>query len=991
MPGIHKWYRRSVTVTLLFLGCITLSLIGLFRLSFGEPSAKGSTRFTIIIEHFGFNPEYIEKTITMPLENELSVLPAMSELRSISEYGKSILTCTLRNNLPYKSLYCSVQNAVERAYEAYPDSVQPPRLYSSGSSRKPICIIAFRPVESLSPESLETVRNYVEYEMKPKLSRIDGTGEIEIGGGNRKEIRIEVNIEAASQYGITLSEIGRQIQHSQVITATGTIQNGPSEVPVIIDGKDISISQIDDLPITLPEGETVLLRELAEVTYGNRDLVSVSRVNGMEHIVVYVYGNGNVSLPVVSKRITATLENTHHHSIRQIVLYDSGAIIRTSLIGVIKSLLWAFGIVIFFFTIFSRNLKQIATTSGFLLVSLIISAGILSFLSVSVDHYILASFAVGMGLIIDIGIVIGDFCTRPDFLQKRNMKEITAPLFSSAITTIAVLVPLYWDRGIITGGKQIATGITVLLLAALFLGYFFLPAFIAPQISRPGQIYISHRTFQPPPRMQEILYRLVHFSCSKRKIIFIAYCLFILTGGFSVLSMGSDFSPVREPDRLFAHIEFEPGASLQSVDARTGTLTEYLRDIPGIKEINTLAKAGNGEMTIQFDPEVFSPRELHSLLTKTSHKIPNCFIYSPEGLEKDERKKRVRRIELILTGPEIAKLRETERRAAAVFDRHSNVVSTVLQFKASPPSIRYTPLLDKYGEINGSATSIARYLWNQLHGPVIVKWPGLSGEIDMRISGERSLTTSASTLEMLPVPDKTGKTVSLARLGSFTEVDQASRIYRWNRQRAVYLTLHCRTRNIETLLRSVQQMIEELPLQHGYTFTIGTDIFAFRRQIKKLLFLILLAFILMYMILAAQFEHFLYPLIILGIVPVTAIVPLVISWIGGHSVTVATLIGIIMLSGTGINNGILIAHRYRMSGEKSMEAILSALRFRGKTLFLTSGTTICGTVPLFFLSGFGADFMKQIAFVLLFGTLGSVITSLTFIPAFISYSFTKKL
>lgn len=974
MLGKKSWHQRNVTVTFTLLACIAVSAIGIARLSFGKTAEEEVRSLTILIEHYGYGPVHVEETITVPVENEVAGIPGISEIRSVSEYGKAKITCFLHDTVRYGEVYASVRHALGRTYEILPNSVQPPRIYSSLSSAKPLCIIALRPAKPERPSSLAEVREYTEREIKPALLRINGTGEIEIGGGSRKEIVVSVDTAKASAYGIDIPRIGEYIQNSQVIRSVGKISGGDREISLTIYGKGTEARDLLDLRIPLDNGRIIPLQEVADVRFRQRELHSEGKVNGRENILVHVKSDGRSSPTAVSKQIRGVLEKILPPGIDYIMLYDSGEIIRLSLVRIIKALAWsAAGVIMLYGLIFADLIKTICIV-GFIITTVCFTLGLLSLFAVSIDHYILASIAVGIGLITDIGIILS---------RQRSLNEVRGPVISSVLTTIAVLVPLYWNKTVIPGGRQVATGLTVMSLCALAAGLVFLPAYF--RFSRaPLGTRFSGCSILPRKAIYG-LFRLVFAACKKRYFTLGLFGIMLASVPFITRFVGTDFAPIQEEDSVFAHLEFEPNASLSSVTDGLDELTEYLQGREGIDLINALSRPGSGEMSVRFTPSNVTKEEVIRLLRAGVRRINNCFLYISEGADTKERS-----MEIILNGPSVLQLRNLAKETAAVLQKKPYITKSVLHFKDPPEGYIFNPSREKCAYSGTSVISPARAIWWQLHGPVIVKWPTPKGEIDIRLKGDGPPYKNRADALKIPMLTSGNTAAPLSRFGSFLEKPAESRIYRRNRQRAVYMTIHYRTRNIEKIHSSLRNVLDNIPLPEAYSFTIDRKLLRFRQQIKKLTFLVVLAAVLVYMVLASQFENLYYPLIIIIIIPVNAFPPLVGLLISGKSITVAALIGLIMLCGTGVNNSILIVCRYARYPDKNLLSLFLSIRGRILPLLLTSGTTIIGTVPILLLRGYGAEFMKTISFVLILGTAGSVFNSFTITPALMSFFFSES-
>ena len=987
------WHKRTTAVTLSLFGCITLSLFGFSKLTFSEADEGGKRSISVRIEHPGFGPRHIESSITVPLEDRLAPIPGIAEIRSVSEYGSSFVSCVLRNNAAYRTTSLQISGAVDLVYGGLPASVRPPKIYTSGGSAsagpgKPVSIITFAPQDSPAAvppgEKLDRVRHYVEEEIQPALLKLEGTGRIDIGGGTAKEIAVGIDGEKSAGAEISIAEAARQIQLQQLFSSGGGIVSGEKQLDITISGKGTDTADLEELDILLPGGERRKLKTVAEISYRNRELPSIAKSNGREHVAVYVYGNGAVPLPALSKAVRDALAETGTPGMEYSILYDAGDTVRASLLQVTRAVLWAAVIVILLYCFSAGSLRLSIIVPLFLLLVIGTAAAALSLLSVPIDHYILASFALGIGMVLDIGIIIGEHLDRRRPGERRPLREIRGPLVSSVITTLAVLVPLLWSGSSIPGGRQSAVGITVLSLAALGTGFLFLPCYC----SLPARAAAGGGRRLPLPqffRLHRTVYLCVRTACRRRGSIFLLYLLICICGTCIIITADTDFTPLREHDRIFSRAEFEPGASLASVDTRMDRLAAGLLGTAGIEKISTLAKPGSGELNVHFQDRTISKESVVSLLSAAARRVPGCFLYTAEPAAREERV-----IELIISGPRNEKLREIAETTAAAFGKQTWVRQTVLHFKAPPPAYVFIPYRETCLMENRSVLSIAKTLWRQLHGPVVIKLQQPDGEIDVRLFGGGEPAGSKEELGTVPVPDSRGTYAPVSRYGTFTEKPAEAKIYRRNRQRSVYLSIHSAGMGIGALLRAAGDTAAGVPMPKEYFIEIDKNLYEERQRIRKAVLLVLLAVLIIYMVLASQFESFFYPLLVMAVIPAALSFPLLWVLISGGGITVAVLIGSVLLCGSVVNNGILIVSRFTASAEKSFLSLLLAVRHRSKTLLLTSGTSIAGALPVLFLTGYGSGFMKTVAWVFVLGSAGAVITSFTLTPALLSFVLTRR-
>jgi multidrug efflux pump subunit AcrB len=962
------------------------------RTRLGPESGEGAFSYSVIIRHYGIDAEEIERTITGPLEESVSVLAGIREMRSSSEYGKCRLDLVFSPGSDNVESYLGLRDAVDRLYPTLPDSVQKPQILSSSLSRRPVFILAFRS-DALSSREL---RDFVDTRIKPSYEKLEGTGEIEVGGGYVRELHVLVDLEKAEAAGLSLPQIAGQIQSESRLDQAGVLRVGGEEIPVSLKARIDRIEMLRRLRLRVPEGRTLELRDVARVDYGSREQETLSRVDGEDRVVLYAQSNGTANLVALSRALRRVTRAWEREGYDLEVVVDTGRQIEESIFALLRAIGIGLGVVSLFLILFAGNARQIVLLVLSLPVVFLVTASTLAALGVSLDRYILAGLAVGVGMVIDTGIVLTEHIgsRRGD---SAAALEVTAPLVSSALTTLVVLVPLFFLGEITPGTRQVSLGIALLVLFSLVLAILFIPPFAGGirvgarhrrRSERSGRA--SRRASGRRPLLR-LLYGLVLASSRRRVVWGALFALLLALGVFAIVGSPRDFSRVGSDNTLFVHIEMESGASVPSVDERAVRLATLIRGVPGVERVETIARRGNASMTVRYDPRLLAETVLAQTVREYGRQIPGGFVFLPE-----EGSDRERAVEITLTGDDSGRLRRLARTTAEALAEAPQVTEVVLHFKENPPAFVYQVDQRRTATAGLSSLAVASALRWGLYGPVAIKWLEGGREIDLRVMGAREQIASRRSLPAITVAGSAGGSHTLRQLGEFVEVEQTGRINRKNRQRAVYLTARTYGMSLEETVALIWARLAEVELPRGYAFELDQRVIELDEQFRRLWMVLGLSVLLVYVILAAQFESVGTPLLVMSILPVSLAFPALALRATNGTLTIPVLMGLIVLSGIIVNNSILIVDNVRqrmgsavgMSGKTTRaevtRAVVMSVRRRIRALLLTSGTTILGTVPLLLTQRGQSDFMSVLAFVVFWGILGSVLTTILFLPAVVT-------
>jgi multidrug efflux pump subunit AcrB len=974
--GIAELYRKPVAAATGLLIVVILSAALLVRARLGPSGQENGAAYTVIVEHFGVDAPEIERSITRPLEDALGGLPGLKALRALSDYGSSRVTVYLRPGAPARESYLQLRDAVDGVYGQLPGSVQKPRILSSGEEGRPVYIASVRS-ESIPVTDLATL---LEKELKPALEKLEGAGEVEVGGGAPREIHVVLDEERAARAGLDAAAVARAIQSNELLAPLGPVREAGSELAVILSGRMGNIEGLRALHLAA-SGSAPALGSIARVEYTPRERDEVSRVNGAENAVVAVKGSGSANLLELSRAIHAETAQWQKRGLQFGVILDAGAELRKSLASILEAILFAVIVAAITLPLFVSGPRRVIVLSLSIPLIGLASAAAISAAGFSLDSYILSGLAVGIGTMVDTGIIIAGRGA-PGVPREKYFGEarrLIPALLSSALTTLIVLVPL---MAIDFGGggiRKVSMALAALMAVSFVLSCLFIPPYVVSAATgrRPGPI---GRVMTGVRGSARAAAERIVTACGSR-IAWPLACGAALAaiGAWGVATIGIDMEPRPRADSIPVHLDCESGASIESVDTRAASFAARLRTLRGVTIVQSTARRGSAEMEVGFAPALVTRESLAAAIREQGQSIPGGFAYLPEGAGAAERT-----LEIAMTGDDDAVLKGYAIRAAQLLGNEKDVREIVLNFKEPADSYVFRVDPARAAAFGASAEAVASTLRWHLHGPVALKWIGGEREMDLRVMGRRESETTLAQLALVPVTvGRNAPAVPVEATGSFSTVREGGKLYRLNRQRAVYLTAHVAAGDIRRIVGSVGHALGTMALAPGYAFDIGRELVEQADRFRTLWVTFVLCILLIYLVLGVLTESFLWPLVVLAVLPASITLPLIIMRLGGQRLVVPVLIGLIVLSGMAVNNSILIVDAYRSRGARGPLAIRDAILSRLSALSATSAVTVLGHLPLLFAAGEGAAFMRSLAFVIIWGIVGSYAATILLVPGLI--------
>ena len=968
MATIESWLSRRVLVTTLLIGVLASAAFLLSRARLGQGSQGDRASWSVTIENFGVDSREIERGITIPLENELGAMAGLRDMRSTSEYGKARVVVTTEPGTDPSSTYLQLRDIADRVHRGLPRSAQKPQIGSSGSSQRPVFAASLR----ASGLDAERLRELVDKELKPSFEKVDGVGEVEIGGGEIRELHILANAERLAAHGLSISALADQVQGQNIIGPLGSVRDGNIEVPVSLRGHIPSIGALADLRLATKDG-SFRLGDVAELSWGHREIDSVSRVDGERMLVLYVQGAGSANLVALSRALRAEAVRWRGQGIEVDIILDSGASLERALMEIVKAMAEGIFAVLLVLPFVDPDFRRLGALAIAVALVPLVATAALSALGVGIDEYLLSGLAVGLGTIVDYGaIIIG-------LRDLRSLTPLLPALRSSLMTTLIVLVPLFFLDFVAPGIRHISLSMSLLFVVAFVGTVLVLPAFTlaeGPQKRRFGLLRL------PARRARKVVYATIRASAARPVVFLSGAGIVIVALGLAVVSMGSDFSPAIGEDSVSAHLEFESGASVESTDQRTAAFTSDARALAGVTMAQTIARRGNAELTLSFDPRRCSREALIAALRGLGGRIPGGFVYFPELAGGD------RAYEVAVLGEDDALLRRLAKEAAALLGKQAWARQVVLNFKEQPQALVLEIDHGKAASQGVSAAEAASALRWALHGPVAFKWLERDREYDVRVFDTASRTMTREGLLGMPIRTASERTLRMSGLARLSERGEGAKIYRKNRQRAAFLTVHAGGASVDLSVSRIKEVLSRASLPPGYAFDMDRSVLELKQSLSTLSLVLGLSIFLVFIVLASSMESLTCPFMVLSILPTSLAFPVVAFFLSGQPLRIPALVGLIMLCGMAVNNSILIANEIRLrGGDRRVTAgamrplVVMAIRKRLKPLLTSSGMTVLGTLPLLFAAGDGGAFMRTISFVVFWGILGSLASTFLMLPA----------
>ncbi len=989
---------------MLSIGIAIFGIISLLKLPVGLMPRVEYPALSVIVEYPGISPDKIENIITRPIERIIRTVPGIETIESSSEEGKSRITITLHPGIDTKLIALKVREKIGLIRDSFPRAVQEPVVLRYDPSDRPALIASVKKIP-LENASLTDIREYAEHVIKPQLQRIDGVSEIYAAGGLRKEIHVTIDSGKFFSRKMDFGEIVRTLQSESVSMPAGNIFSGGKEWRIRIPERFKTKEDISAVALRLfDEGKIISLGEIARVEESSHETDSIARQNGREGVLLYLHRAGDANTLEVVSRAQTILSSLPGCEIE--IIYNMAEFIRAAVNNAVSSSLWGLAIVIFVILLFYRDILKAGTIALSIPLSITAVFSCMYFARFEINIVSLCGIALSAGMVVDSGILVMEAITHGMSLQSaaRAVGRIRIAATASVVTTASVFFPLLFAEETVRRTYEgIAFTVTVSCIVSLFVATSLLPS-----------LYLAaKRALSLPPLRIKLFCALEHctdtskdifasalsFVFAYRKKTLIATAIFMGLAMVSLICIPTELTDPFGNNEAYLYCELPTGTPLRIADEAIKRVEERLKYTDTVKKISSKTEKWRGSIAITLK-NFFWAHERENAKKLIAHHAREAlmpfggFAFISEAGELADRE-----LDIIFTGKDDTTLRHIAREAAKAVGAVAGIEECVLRFREGKPSYRLMLKREKSEMFNASSEHLAHFFHGALFGPVAVKHHTDGREIDVRVKFDRKSFSRAEDLLAGSIPVAEDRLVPLREIVHIEKGTEPTRLTRHNGRRAVRITARLGEISYDNAEEKIRKALAAITFPEDYSWEFDTAYIKARTQLRAMALLVLAALVLVYMTMAAILESLRLPLLVLATVPPGICGVFLTFFLSGSPMNSSAFMGIVVLVGIAVNNGIVIVERTAFIIRQKKKARekdeidkiakhVSLEHFR--PLFATTLTTIAGFFPALVSFGEGSFLWRPLALTVISGLSFSFLASGLLLPVcirfFISHS-----
>ncbi|HEY0015659.1 MAG TPA: efflux RND transporter permease subunit [Longimicrobium sp.] len=1004
--------RRPVFTAMMMFGLIVLGIFGFRRLPIDEFPDVDIPVVAVQTVYPGASPETIEREVTRRLEEAFNTTEGVDRITSNSLEGVSSVVVEFELERDGDLAAQDIRARIDQVRRDLPTEIEAPVVQKFDPSAQPILSLALSSgtltVPELTTLADETIRR--------RLESVSGVGQVQIAGGLEREIRVNLLPERMQAVGVSAQDIMGALGRQNLEVPAGRVERGTGEQLVRVTGRITDPAQFNDVIVATRGGMTVRLSDVARVedaTEEERSLALVDDRRAVSLDVLKVSGANTVEVADGVKEAVAELEATLPQGAQLTMVRDNSINIRQSVDDVIHELLLGALLTVIVVMLFLNDWKATAITSLALPVSVISAFMLMDALGFTLNVLTLMGLSLSIGILVDDAIVVIENIVRHRehgegyfTAARRGTSEIFLAVMATTLSIVAVFVPVAFMGGII-GRFFYQFGMTVAfaVLVSLFVSFTLTPMLAAwwgvdphdPSAGGGNPLSRAIAGFNRWFDRGADRYRgIIGWALGHRKstlglaaaAFFGTFMLFPLIGG--------GFMPEQDQSSFNVSFETPEGSSLAYSAQKADEIGKALRSLPGVDFTYTTVGAGvtgtvtAGNVYVDLVPSAERDKSQQELMVDAREKLSSLFGATIAVVEAGGLGGPTQPLQVNLRGPEVTELARLSEQVAERMRAIPGIADVQTSLGAPRPEFRIDVNRDLANELGLDVGQVSGTVRPLLAGQTATTWEDPTGEerdVVVQLAPERR--TSLESITNLPIATSGGATVPLGQVARVAEGVAPAQIDRQDLERVGSVGAGVTPElSIAEASTAITAALEDMQMPAGYTVTLGGETEQLQETMGFVLESILLAIILIFLILASQFESFTQPFAIMLSLPLSLIGVLLALLLTDDTFNMMSMIGVIMLMGLVTKNAILLvdnANERREAGTERMAALVEAGRVRLRPIVMTTMAMIFGMLPIAIGMGEGGGFRAPMARAVIGGLITSTLLTLVVVPVAYTY------
>jgi len=992
---VFAWMLSAVIV---LFGVISYQRIGIDRIP--------SIDFPIIMINTtlkGANPDVVDSSITSIIETAVNTTPGIEHIQSSSSPGVSTITITFALNKNIDVAYNEVQSKVSQVLKKLPQDTDPPTIQKVDSNAQAVIWLALT-----GDRTIQQLNLYATNVLKKKFETINGVGEVTLGGRRDRVVRVSLSPDRMAAYKLTANDLINAFNTQHVQLPGGFLVSNQTEKLIKLDLEFHDVKDLGDLIINHRDGAPVHLKDIATITDSITDNRQVARYNGMPTVGLGMVKIANANTVEIIKEVERRLDEDIRPNLppgMKLEISTNDSIFINQMVASLKEHLFTgtllAALIVF---IFLRSMRSTLIIAIAIPVSLLGAIAVMYFSGYTFNSMTLLGLLLLIGVVVDDAIVVLENIFRHrEHLDKdpisaaiNGSSEVTFAVIAASLSLVCIFAPVIFMDGVVgMFFKSFGVVVTFGVLASLFVSLTLTPMLCSRYLSvdhKENKFYSAIE--RGLAKLDTTYHYLLNISLNHRwRVLIITVIFVVLGGGYAMKNVQKDFVPDADEGSFTISVKSPLGSSLDYTNSRMKLVEMVLASHP--KEIasyfatigsGSKGQVNQGNVNVRMVPKTErekSQKELMKELKKQFDQIPGVkAIPSPASIAKGQRSEK---LQFIIRGPSLDEIGSLSKQMQQILTKNSDMGKVDLDVQLDLPQLDLSIDRTRSAALGLNASDIAGAVSMYAGGVDVAKYNDLNGDgmrYDIRLKANEDELKQTSDLSKIYLRSASGELVRLDTVASFKPTLGAAVIGRYDLQYSANFYANPNM-PLGDAVNLVNQTAAKL-LPTNYTLKMTGQAEEFGKTFKNIKFIFILAFILLYMVLASQFNSFIQPVIIMLAQPLAIIGGLIALLLSGDSLNIYSMIGLVLLIGLVAKNSILLVdltNQLRERGASINDALKEACPIRLRPVVMTSLTIILALLPAALGLGAGSETNKPLSVAIIGGMISSTLLTLVVVPA----------
>lgn len=993
--GITKLaIKRPVSVIIILLGVIIFGFSSLLSFDLQLTPDLDLPMLIVNVVYPGANAEEVEDLISRPIEDAGSTLKGLDSTQSVSSENVGIILFSFEYGTDMDDTYSDLKEAIDALANDLPEDAQTPVIMELNMNAMASVTL------SASGQDQDEVLNYINETVTPELEKLSSVAKVEVSGGQQDYISVELNESELSQYGLTMSSVVEAIKSANFSIPVGKVAYGSQDISVNASQDYDSINLLNTIPITTRSGNIIHIQDVADIHIAKETAESISRYNNQDNISLAISKRQSSTDVAVANDVEKIITKLNkENDVAQLTIIDTQSeMILSSLKSVGSSLILGMVLSMVILFIFFGDFKASLIVGSSMPISVLVTLIIMNFVGFSLNIITMGALVIGVGMMVDNSIVVIESIFRRrdevvDFKQAalEGCKFVTNSVIASTITTVVVFLPLALLKGM--AGQlfnELGFTITFALLASLISAITLVPLFFGVyKPTEKKELKINSILNTVGNNYEKAMHKLLN---KKKTVLVSAVALFIISALLLSL-IGSELIPDMEQGKININVTMRPGLNIDRVQKIMSELEDMVKSNDDVETYSLTASTSDSSGSIAITLKDDRSMETEDIVQMWQEEVSDTTDYDVEISENkatamsEGMTSSGSTVQIDLVGDDLKSLKEACDMVAEQAKEVNGVIraTSSLDNQSSKVDVQIDPI--KAAGIGYTPSQISGLLYMTISGSDTIDITQDNKIYTVTVEYPKDTFKEANDLKNITlISPTTGQTSTLGDVADIVYTNSPQSISRADNQYSATVTMYTTVADNESAEEAITSLVDHMAFPTGVEQSESFMTEMMNEEFSAIYGAIGTAVLLVFMVMAIEFESARFSIMVMISIPFSFIGSFLLLFLTGTKLSMPSLLGVLLLVGTVVNNGILFVDTTNQlrqeNGMKAKEALIHTGRIRLRPILMTTSTTILSMLPMALGIGSGTEMMGGMAKVIIGGLISSTFLTLLLLPTF---------